>query len=100
MESNNKLKEIATKNRTCYYFDGIININDLDLDTVLLDEKSFENILIYDVAYKVSYDAKSLRIIFDKVDTCIRKYDRTNCLLLFHAENMREYLMELDVLLC
>ena len=30
----NKLKEIDIKNRTCYYFDDIININDLDLDNV------------------------------------------------------------------
>ena len=25
MQSNNKLKEIDIKNRTCYYFDDIIN---------------------------------------------------------------------------
>ena len=28
----------------CYYFNGIINITDLDLDNILLDEKSYENI--------------------------------------------------------
>ena len=28
MDSNDKLKEIDTKNRTCYYFDGIIEIED------------------------------------------------------------------------
>ena len=30
MESNNELKEIDIKNFTCYYFDDIINNNDLD----------------------------------------------------------------------
>ena len=32
------------------YFDEIIKIKDFDLD-ILLDEKSYENILIYDVLY-------------------------------------------------
>ena len=68
MESNNELKEIYIKKSDSYYFDDIININDLDLDRVLLDEKSYENILIYDVAYKCLYGAKLLRIILDKVD--------------------------------
>ena len=43
MGSNNKLKEINVKIRACYYFDGLINIHDLDLDNILLDKKSFEN---------------------------------------------------------
>ena len=40
MENNNHLKEIHIKNCICYYFNGIININDLDLDNNLIDEKS------------------------------------------------------------
>ena len=47
MESNNEFKEINTENRTCYYFDDMTNINDLDLEHILLDEKTYENILIY-----------------------------------------------------
>ena len=38
MESNDELKEINIKNRTCYYFDDIIKIEDFDLDNVLVDE--------------------------------------------------------------
>ena len=56
----------------CQYFDDIININDLDLD-ILLDEKSNQNALIYDVAYKTSYKAKLLPIIFNKIDGYIGK---------------------------
>ena len=37
MGSNDKLKEIDIKNRTCYYFNDI-----------LMDEKSYENILVYE----------------------------------------------------
>ena len=36
MESSN---ETDVKNRTCYHFDDIININDLDFDYILLDKK-------------------------------------------------------------
>ena len=36
MESNGKLKEIDIKNRKCYYFDDISNINYLDLDNILI----------------------------------------------------------------
>ena len=39
MDSNNELKEIDIKNRTCYHFDDIIKIEDLDLDKILIDEK-------------------------------------------------------------
>ena len=54
-------KKIGIKNCTCYYFDELIKIEDFDFDDILLDEKSFENIMIYDLPYK------TLRIMFDKV---------------------------------
>ena len=44
MAKNKELKEFDTKNGTCYYFDAIININDLDFDNISLKEKSSENI--------------------------------------------------------
>ena len=39
MESNDKLKEIDIRIRACYYFNGKINIEDLDPDSILTDEK-------------------------------------------------------------
>ena len=60
---------------TPYYFDGIINIDDLDLNNISLDEKSHE---IYDVTYKTPHSAKPLQIIFNKVDGYARKSDKTN----------------------
>ena len=36
----------------CYYFDDIIKFEDFDLDNILLDEKQYEDILIYDISYK------------------------------------------------
>ena len=62
------------------------NINDLDLHKTLLDEKSYETFLIYDVALKTSYGAKSLNIVFDKVDEYIKRYDETKYVALFHSD--------------
>ena len=45
----------------CYcYFDDIINTKDPYLDNVSLDEKPYENVLVYDVAYKTPYSVKSV----------------------------------------
>ena len=82
MESNDKLKEINIKNRT-YYFDGIIKIKDFDFGNILLDEKSYRNILIYDISYKFLIGAKPLRVRFDKVDKFITVYDGAKYLVLF-----------------
>ena len=60
-----------------FYFDDIININDLNLNNILIVEKSYENISIYDGAYKTRYLAMSLRIIFDEVDRYISNYGKT-----------------------
>ena len=49
MESNDKLKEIDIKNRTCYYFDDVIKVQDFDPDNILIDPKSYENILVYNI---------------------------------------------------
>ena len=49
----NNLKEIDIKNRTCYYFDDITKIEDFDFNDILSYEKSFENILVYNISCKV-----------------------------------------------
>ena len=45
MEKNDELNKIGKLNCMCYYLDDIIKIEDLDID-ILLDEKSYKNILI------------------------------------------------------
>ena len=37
MESNDKLKEIKIKNRTCYYFHGMIEIKDFDFNNISIN---------------------------------------------------------------
>ena len=50
---NNELKKIHIKNLTCYYFDDIIKFEDFDLDNILMNEKLHQNILMYDISYKL-----------------------------------------------
>ena len=40
-------------NLTCYYFDYVIKFEDVDFDNIILDEKFYENILIYETLYKI-----------------------------------------------
>ena len=81
MDSNNVLKEIEIKNRTCYYFDDIIEIENSDPDNISIGEKSHENILVFNISYKTSVDCKPLHIRFD--NGFIRVYDGTRYLVLF-----------------
>ena len=91
MESNNELKEIDIKNHTCYYFDDILRAWDKDIDTnssgILLDEKLYkekhENISIYDISYKISTDAKPLRIKYGEIDGFIKINNGIRYLVLF-----------------
>ena len=57
----------------------IIKLEDFDFDNILIDEKSHENILIYDISYKTSVGSKR----FDKTDGIINIYARTRYLTLF-----------------
>ena len=43
---NIEFKRVRIKNRTCYYFDDIIKLEDFDLGNILIDKKSHEDILI------------------------------------------------------
>ena len=62
MESKDKLKETYIKNRAPNYFDEIIKIEDFDPVNILIDEKSYENILVYNISYKSLIDSMPSRI--------------------------------------
>ena len=49
---NNEFKKVCIKNRACYYFDDIIKLKELDLENILIIQKSQENILTDNVSYK------------------------------------------------
>ena len=68
MESNDIIND--------YYFNEMTKIEDFDLD-ILIDEKSYKNILVYNISCKNVTAAKRLRIRLDKIDRFIRFYDGT-----------------------
>ena len=70
----------------CYYLDDIIKFEDFNFDNILLDEKSYESILIYYFLYWTLIGAKPLRIMFNKVNGFIRDYDETKYLVLYGLE--------------
>ena len=45
------LKEINIKNRTYYFYNGIINIETFDSDMLKLDKKTYKNLDIYNIGY-------------------------------------------------
>ena len=60
---SNKVKDIGIKNRTYYFFNGIIIIINFDPNGIKIYEKSYENILIYYNGHVVIKDSKFFRII-------------------------------------
>ena len=48
---SNKVKDINIKNRTYYFFNDIIDIENFDPNNIKIDEKSYKNILIYYIGY-------------------------------------------------
>ena len=51
-----------------------------------IDERSYKNILVYDISYKTLFGSKPLRIKFDEVDRFIRVYDGIRYVVLFGPE--------------
>ena len=84
----NQFKKVSIKNCTCYYFDGIIKIEDFNFDDILVNGKSHENILIYDISRKNLICGKTLCMRFYKKNWFIRVYDGTKYLTLFGSEKI------------
>ena len=59
---SNKVKEIAIKNQTYYFFDDIINIQNLDPNNIKIDEKFYKNILAYYIGYGTIKDLKYIKV--------------------------------------
>ena len=57
--------------------------HDLDFDNILINERSYKNILAYNISYKTLIGAKRLRLRFDNVNEFIRVYDGNRYIVLF-----------------
>ena len=56
------IKEINIKNRTYYFFDDMINIEDFDPNLLKIDKKSYKNIDIYYIGYITVKDSYYVKI--------------------------------------
>ena len=53
MKSKNEFEKTSINNWTCYYFDNIMVVDEhINVNRILLDEKSYENFLVYNILYK------------------------------------------------
>ena len=84
----NWAKETDIAKHTCYYLDDIIKFADFYLHNILIEEKSYENILVYNISYKTLFSSKPLRNRFDKVDEFTTVYDGNKYLVLFGGEKV------------
>ena len=67
-------------------FDDTVKLEDFDIDNILIDCKSYENILIYDISVQTLIDLQLLGIRFDKIDGFIRIYNGNRYLTLIGSE--------------
>ena len=92
---------ISQKKLTLKIVRFIISMShDLDFDNILIKERSYKNILAYNISHKTFIEAKRLRIRFDNVDEIIWVYDGNRYIVLFGVEkhdfiyNRIRYLIE------
>ena len=83
MESKNQLKEIDMKSCSCYYFDDVMRDRGICFDNILLDEKSYEHILIFEISCKNFMGAKALCIRFAEIYGFLKIHDGIIQLVLF-----------------
>ena len=75
MKSKNEFKGINVTSRACYYFDNKINGSKINFNNILLNEKLYEIISVYNISYKTRASPEPLRIWLDKIDRFILALD-------------------------
>ena len=74
-------KQINIKNRTYYFYQDMININDFESDLLKIDRKSYKDVGIYNIGY----------ITIKKIDGCENIYSVNSFYLLInHASGYIE----------
>ena len=95
---SNKVKDIDIKNRTLCFFSDIINIENVDPNSMKIDETSCKTILIYYIAYVTVKDLKYLimnsvnllYLTFNKVNSYFKENNGNKHLMLVPATGNKE----------
>ena len=93
------IKEINIKNRT-YFFDGMINIKNVNANLLKVDKKSYKQISIYYIGFIAVKDSKYVNIhsvnplyfIVDKVDDFIEQTEGSKYLNFASTDNNKKVL--------
>ena len=72
-----EVKQINIKNRTYYFYNGMINIKSFESNLLKIDRKLYKNIGIYNIGY----------ITIKKIDDCENIYSVSPLHLLINHEN-------------
>lgn len=75
-----RIREMDIKNYIYYLFDVVTNIKSLDLNNIKIDEKLYQDILIYYNGYVTSNSVKTLYIIINKANEYIEENNGNNYL--------------------
>ena len=96
-----EVKEINIKNRTYYFFNDTINIEEFDSILLKIDKKSYKNIGIYYIGYIKTkniddyeniYSVNSLYLIIGKVDGFIEEKNGSKYLVFDSTDENKEAL--------
>ena len=93
---SNIIKDTNIKKHTYYLFDDIINIEEIDPNNIKIDEKSYKNILIYNIVYVTIkkdlkiYSANPLYLIFNKVNRYFEEINGNKYLTLVPTNESKE----------
>ena len=95
------IKQITIKNRTYYFFNDVINIEDFDSGLLKIDKKSFKNIDIYyigNITIKKIDDCDNIHsvnplyLIIGKVDGFIEEKNGSKYLVFHSTDENKEVL--------
>ena len=82
-----EFKNLCIKNRTCYYFDDTIKLEDFDIDNILIDKKSHKKYFDWwHFIWNFNWCQTFHIFRFDKIDGSIRIFDRTRYSILFGSK--------------
>ena len=96
MKTSNKVKDINIKNRTYFFFNDTINIENFDPNNIKIDEKSYKSILIYYIGYVTIkeyvkiYSVNPLYLICRYVNGYFEEINGNKYLTLFRTNESKE----------